>query len=168
MTYRVKMLVVTVLLFVGCEYISPLDEEHNIPIDSAVLGVWQHIPDNGRQPDRAEQLMVAKFSNTEYVIFLDGFFFRGYPISLGGISCVQLQVLADWNGPVKRTEKNLFHVATYQLEKGELTIKRLNVSLVDNMLKREDLRKEFLKNKDSKDLFIEPMKFKKMELNFRR
>ncbi|MHB8845835.1 MAG: hypothetical protein ACYC7L_13930 [Nitrospirota bacterium] len=162
------MLIMTVLLLVGCEYISPLDEEHTIPIDPAVLGLWQPVLVEGRKFDRAEQLMIMKFSDTEYVIFVSGIFFRGYPINVGGIHCVQLQVLADWNGPVKRAEKNLFQVATYHLEKDELTVKRLNGSLVDNMLKRDELRKEFLKYKDSKDLFIEPVKFKKVEQDFRR
>jgi hypothetical protein len=158
-----KILVISVLLLAGCQYISPIEEEHKIPIDEAVLGFWKPIYEKERKPDPAEELLVMKFSETEYVIFAGGIFFRGYPINVGGIPCVQLQVIADWEGPVKKTEKNLFHVATYQLENGELTVKRLNESLLHNTLNREDLRKEFLKHKNNKELFNEPMKFRRME-----
>ena len=39
---------ITALFLIGCEYEAPLDKEHDIPIDTSVLGLWEYIPENGR------------------------------------------------------------------------------------------------------------------------
>ncbi|MDA2939198.1 hypothetical protein MYX75_13175 [Acidobacteria bacterium AH-259-A15] len=109
-----------------------------------------------------------KCSNTEYLIHYpigeDGMYFRGYPIKIGDVSCVQVEVLGNEDGPLDGDEKDLFHVVSYQLEKSELTIKTLNTDLVDDELKdSEALKKAFLGHEGSKDLFTDPGKFRKIK-----
>ncbi len=162
------MLVVAVLLFAGC-YESPLTKEHSIAVDSAVLGLWEWIPDEGEEANANERMMILKYSDTEYLIHYpigdEGMYFRGYPIKIGDVSCVQIEVLGDYEGPPDTEyRKKFFIVASYRLTNAELEIKTLNMDLVDEDLKEsEALKKAFLKHKDNKDLFIEPGKFRKVK-----
>ena len=57
-----------VLFLVGCVYDSPLTQEHTIPIDPAVLGLWEQIPKEGEKTNPDERILVMKFSATEYSI----------------------------------------------------------------------------------------------------
>jgi len=88
MKCKLALLTAAVLLITGCEYESPLTKEHNIAVDSAVLGLWEAIPDKGEEPKQNERMMVLKYSGTEYLIHYpvgkDGAYFRGYPIKIGG------------------------------------------------------------------------------------
>jgi len=161
-------LTVAVLLLAGCEYESPLTKEHSIAIDSAVLGLWEPIPDEGEKPKQDERMMILKYSDTEYLLHYpvgkDGLYYRCYPIKIGGVSCVQLQVIGTGDGPLKKDEKDLFHVVSHQLANAELEIKLLNTDLVDDDLKTtEALRQSFLNHKGNKDLFTNPGKFKRIE-----
>ncbi len=156
--------VLLALLLIGCEYDSPLTKEHSVSVDSAVLGLWEEIHDEGGEPER---MMILKYSTTEYLIHYpvgkDGFYYRGYPIKIGGISCVQLQIIGTKDGPLKG-EKEAFLVVSYQLTDGKLEIKILNTDLVDDDLKTtEALVQEFLNHKDNKDLFINPGRFKRIK-----
>ncbi len=36
------LLIITVLFLAGCTYEKPLVKEHAIPVDSSVLGLWEH------------------------------------------------------------------------------------------------------------------------------
>ena len=154
-------------LVAGCEYESPLTTEHNIAIDSAVLGLWEELkPDEGVEPKEDEQMMILKYSDTEYLIHYptgkNGIYYRGYPIKIGGISCVQLQIIGTDDGPPKKDETELFHVVSYQLTDGQLEIKTLDTDLVNDDLKTtEELHKAFLKHKENKDLFKDPGVFRK-------
>ena len=167
MKSKTALLMGTVLLFCGCEYEAPLTEDHTIAIDSAVLGLWEAIPDEGEEPDQDERMMILKYSTTEYMIHYpvkdDGMYFRAYPVKLGDVSCVQLQAIGTSEGPPKKDEKNLFHVASYRLANGELEIKLLNADLVDDDLKTtEVLTQSFLKHKGNKKLFINPGGFRRV------
>jgi hypothetical protein len=163
------ILPVVVLLFLaGCEYEAPLTEEHSISIDQSVLGLWEPVPDKGEQPDQNERMMVLKYTETEYLIHYpigkDGMYFRGYPIKIGGVPCVQIQIIGTAEGNLDKDNKELFHVVSYQLSNGELIIKTLNTNLVNHDLKdSEALKKAFLKHKDNKDLFRDPGRFRKIE-----
>ena len=55
-----------VLFLCGCEYEAPLTEKHNAPIDPAVLGLWETLPENS--DEEKERMMILKFSSTEYII----------------------------------------------------------------------------------------------------
>jgi hypothetical protein len=146
------------LLLAGCEYESPFTTEHRIAIDPSVLGVWAPKPKEGDEPKDDVRMMILKYSDTEYLIHYpagdDGIYYRGYPIKIGGISCVQLQIVGTKNGPPKKDEKELFHAVSYQLTNGDLEIKTLNTDLVADKLKTtSELREAFEKQKDNNDLF---------------
>ena len=168
MKSKTAFLMGAVLLFCGCEYEAPLTEDHTIAIDSAVLGLWEAIPDEGEEPDQDERMMILKYSNTEYMIHYpvkdDGIYFRAYPVKIGDVSCVQLQAIGTGDGPPEKDEKSLFHVASYRLTGAELEIKILNTGLVDDDLKTTDaLTHSFLKHKGSKKLFINPGRFRRVK-----
>lgn len=168
MKYLMALLTIAVLLLAGCVYESPLTKKHDIEIDSAVLGVWEPIPDKGDAPKKDERMMILKYSDTEYLIHYppggnDEAYYRGYPIKIGGVSCVQLQVIGTADGPPAKGRKELFHVVSYQLKDGQLEIKTLNTDLVDDDLKTTDeLRKAFIEHIDNKGLFKNPGVFRRI------
>ena len=162
------LLTVAVLLLAGCEYESPLTKEHNIAVDSAVLGMWELIPDEREEPKQAERMMILKYSDTEYLLHYpigkNGLYYRCYSIKVGGVSCVQLIFIGTDDGPPEKDEKDLFHVISYQLANDELKIKLLNTDLVDDDLKTtEALKQSFLKHKGNKELFTNPGKFRRIK-----
>ena len=155
-----------ILCLAGCKYEAPLTREHSIPVDASVLGFWEVVPDGNGSPDSSEHMMVLQFSETEYLIHYSAkeepMYFRGYPIKIGGVSCVQLQLIGIDYKPVDRQQKDLFHVAAYESVNGELIIRTLNSDLVGDGLKdTEALEKAFLKHKDSRELFANPCRFRK-------
>ena len=174
---RVMMLVLVALFLVGCEYESPLTKEHSISVDSAVLGLWEFVPEKGKDSDQSQRMLILKYSDTEYLIydFLEkggkvGMYSRGYPIKIGNVPCVQIErigtVSLDKDVPIalEKSEWPIFDVVSYALANGELTIKILNTDLVDDELKdSEALRESFLKHKGNKDLFTDPGKFRRIE-----
>lgn len=163
------MFVTAILLLVGCEYESPLTKEHNIAVDPAVLGVWEPIQVTDDKAKQDERMIILKYSDTEYLIHYpsggrDQAYYRGYPIKIGGVSCVQLQIIGTDEGPLQKDEKGLFSVASYHLTAGKLEINLLNTDLVDDALKTSaELRQAFLKHKDNKELFEDPGVFRKIK-----
>jgi len=169
MRYIVALVTVTLLFLAGCKYEAPLSEEHAIPIDLSVLGVWEPQIDGKDGSGVDEHMLILKYSDTEYLIHYppggnDETYYRAYPIKIGGISCVQLQVIGTDVGMPNRGDKDLFHVVSYELKKGILEIRTLNPELVDDNLKTtEALLKSFLSHKDNKDLFTNSVKFKQIK-----
>ena len=162
-------LFITVLFLAGC-YESPLTQEHTISIDSSVLGRWELVPEKGKEADPEERILILKYSDTEYLIQYPDYpsksrlYYRGYPIKIGNVSCVQVEIIGSQDGPPDKDDKELFHVVSYVLAKGELEIKVLNTDLVSHRLKNsEALRKAFLKHQDNKDLFRDPGKFRRIK-----
>ncbi|MDD5166232.1 MAG: hypothetical protein PHQ57_02440, partial [Candidatus Omnitrophica bacterium] len=75
-----------------------------------------------------------------------------------------LEVIGIKDGLPDKNEKRLFHVVSYSLIKGELEVKTLNTDLVSVELKSSEALKEaFLRNRDNKDLFINPDKFRRIK-----
>lgn len=164
------MFTAVVFLLAGCQYESPLTKEHHIAVDPAVLGVWKVVQNKeGQPPQQEERMIILKYSDTEYLIHYppggnDEIYYRGYPIKIGGLSCVQLQVIGTDDGPPKEDEKNLFFVASYGLKDGRLAIRTLNTEVVDDSLKTTDeLRKAFLANRDNRELFKDAGVFRKIK-----
>ncbi|MBW1802735.1 MAG: hypothetical protein JRJ85_18615, partial [Deltaproteobacteria bacterium] len=134
------LVIVTLLFLAGCKYEAPLTKEHAIPVDSSVLGVWEPQTDKEKTSGADERMMILKYSDTEYLIHYppggnDETYYRGYPIKIGGISCIQLQVIGTDEGTPKKGFKDLFHVVSYKVKKGILEIRILNTDLVDDNLK---------------------------------
>ena len=150
----------------GCEYETPLTEKHTTPIDLAALGLWETVLENS--DEEKERMMILKFSSTEYIIHYpvreNAMYFRAYPIKVGGVSCVQLQPIGSNEGPPDQGEKGLYHVASYQLSDVKLEIKLLNEKLVDDELKKSaELTRAFLEHKENKNLFVNPVKFRRIK-----
>ena len=173
MKLKIIFMIALIFLIAGCEYETSLTDEHKIPVDKAVIGLWDAVPEKGgvsdpkdRVSDSKERLMVLKYTDTEYLVHYptgdEGFYFRGYPVRIGGISCVQIRLIGDSNGGIKTGEKK-YHVVSYQFVKGELEIKTLNTDLVDKNIKdRNKLKIAFLTNKNKGELFRNPVRFKKV------
>jgi hypothetical protein len=163
------LLIITVLFVAGCTYEKPLIKEHAIPVDSSVLGLWEPQPDGGEESGTDERMVILKFSDTEYLIHYppggnDETYYRGYPIKIGGISCVQLQVIGTEDGMPKKDVKALFAVVSYELKQGILEIRTLNNDMVDDDLKTtEALVQSFLNHKDNKELFTNPVRFRQLK-----
>ena len=155
-----------VLFLCGCEYEAPLTKKHTTPIDPAVLGLWETLPENS--DEEKERMMILKFSSTEYISHYpvrgNAMYFQAYPIKVGGVSCVQLQAIGSNEGPPDQGEKGLYHVASYQLSDAKLEIKLLNEKLVDDELKKSaELTRAFLEHKENKNLFANPVKFRRIK-----
>jgi hypothetical protein len=157
-------LIILGLFISGCIYKVPFVAEHTIPIDPAVLGLWE-FNERGEKPDR---MMVLKFSDTEYLVHYPfsvedgGMYFRAYPIKLGGITAIQIQWIGTAEGDVANEERK-YQLIAYTLINGELEIRPLNNDLVNkDLTTSEELRQAFLKNKDNKELFYNPGRFKKV------
>ncbi|MDP3283424.1 MAG: hypothetical protein Q8M56_03240 [Desulfobacterales bacterium] len=164
---KLKIIFMVALMFViaGCEYETSLTDEHKIPVDKAVLGLWDAVPENGGVSDPKERLMVLKYTDTEYLVHYpagdEGFYFRGYPIRIGGISCVQIRLIGDSNGDIKTGDRK-YQVVSYQFVSGELEVKTLNTDMVDKkIIDRNKLNTVFLKNKNKGELFRNPARFRK-------
>jgi len=160
--------ILVALMLFGCRYESPLQEQHTLPVDASVMGVWEPLPDEGEGPVDDERMIVLKYSDTEYLIHYDAkndeMYYRGYPIRVGDTSCVQIQVIGTNLGPPKKSIKDLFHVVSYEVTNGVLELRSLNTNLVDEDLKGSQALKEaFLRHKDHKNLFIDPGRFKRVE-----
>jgi hypothetical protein len=168
MKFTTTLPALAALLLAGCVYEAPLVVEHKIAIDPAVLGLWEEIPDTGQTPGPDHRMMILKFSDTEYLVHYptgsDGIYYRAYPVKIGGLSCVQLQVLGTKDGPPRKDQNTPFHAASYRLADGKLEIKTLNKDLVDEKLKTtKDLAAAFLARKDDAALFTNPGSFRKIK-----
>ncbi|VGO15844.1 hypothetical protein PDESU_04431 [Pontiella desulfatans] len=148
-----------VVLIAGCEYEEPLVKEHTIAIDQALIGLWEPVPRKGVHEDEDDRMMVLRYSGTEYLIHhpmgQNSIYYRGYPIKLGGVACVQLEAIGTGEGDVEEADKNhLFHVARYAITNGVLDVRLLNEDVVSNNLKTtEELRKVFIENSGNIELF---------------
>ncbi len=94
------------------------------------------------------------------------FYLRGYAIEVERVPAVQLQILGNEDGPVDDTAEERYSVVSYQLIYGglvELVVAELNTDLVDEDLETsEAIRQAFVVHKDNKDLFTDPILFRKI------
>lgn len=163
---KVSWTLIFTLLFLGaCDYDVPLTTEHNIPIDQTILGSWEMVSWNKR---KVTGLSILEFSNTEYTVHYfedDGdLYFRAYPIHIGGVSAVQLELLGDEDGPVDKDGKDRYLVASYNMVDGILQITTLNTDIVSGELSNSGaLSEAFIANKDNPELFNDPGFFKRLE-----
>jgi hypothetical protein len=154
MKNKVAVLLISVLLLgAGCEYEVPLAEKKDLPIDSALLGLWE----SGGEKEDKETIAVSRYSDTEYAILFVSdnkeTRLRGYPIEVAEISCVQLVT-------VEEKKENRYYVITYELSKGFLIVRMLNAS--KDLKSSIELRNAFIKNKDNNELFVQRAIFKKV------
>ena len=165
MKHFLPFLVFLLLCVAACEYQEPLSEKQNIPIDQALLGLWEPAPEKNEPKPSGEWILAMKYSDTEYIIHYqtgtDSMYFRAYPLKVGDISCVQLQLIGNASGPLAKTEP-AYQVAFVTLTGDEVTIRMMNTSVVGRDLRSPGLREAFLKNSKNTNLFREPVKFRRV------
>ncbi len=155
---------VGILAMMGCVYKAPLAPKQNIKIDNAVLGAWQA---TDAAAGIADKLVVLEYTDTEYLVCYQGdkinMYFRGYPVKVEGISCVQLQLIGTADGVVKKEERK-FNVLSYTASKDAIEIRLLNNEIIDaELATTEELQAAFAKNKDNAKLFGDAVKFTRVK-----
>lgn len=155
------------LALTGCLYDSPLTEEHRIPIDPSILGLWEAASDPLEPAEARDRVMILKFSDTEYLIhhmaLADARYYRGYPVEVGGLACMQLQCIGTPGGMPEKGAKAFIPVS-YRMIDGQLEVRLINNDLIDEELKGSTaLRKAFLAHKDDLQLFRDPARFRRLE-----
>lgn len=163
------------LMLSGCIYEAPLVAENKLPIDPAIVGLWEPVSEEGKEPERNgdnplkkilekspedSRLLILQFSEKEYMISeSNNIHYRAYSIELGGKRCVQLQVISTNGGPMdwKDEKPRPFLVCFFEIKNGELAVHTLNEGLVSGDLRTTaELQEAFLKNKDNPELFEKP------------
>lgn len=153
--------VALIFLFVlaACQYVVPLSEDHNINIDSALLGHWAMLPDQNDPGGSIDSMTILQFSETEYLINYvsegSGMFFRAYLIEAGEQTLLQLQLLGTDEGPAEDSaNEHRYIVARYVLQQDRLEITTLNTELVSrDLMDSESLMQAYLANLDNPELF---------------
>lgn len=154
-------LAIVSLILAGCRYVAPLTAQHTIPVDPALLGLWDKVDQNGEHPD--ERLLILKFSKTEYLIYDGSVYYRGYNIKIGKIPCLQVQIIGGESGP-DIEDVGRYDVATYAFRNNELRVRILNSNKVSDELKDSvSLRRAFLKHQNDKDLFVKEIRFHRLQ-----
>ncbi len=162
-----SLLLSAALFLAGCEYDAPLTTDHTVPIDPALVGAWLEQSDGDNNAEPANRLVVLKFSTTEYLIHYpttekEGAYYRGYPIQIGGVSCVQLELLGSAVGPVNEAKRYL--VANTRLAGNRLEVRILNRDVIGTDLSgTAAIREAFLKHAADPALFNDPGVFIRAE-----
>jgi len=166
---RKRRLITVFALFIltACDYDVPLVGEASLPIDQALLGTWEAIPENRDEQKLPARIMVRQENANLYVIeYGDGesaIYFKGWLAELEGSHFMQLEVTGDDKGPVGAKDDNLFSVVSYALEDGKLVVRSLNTDLVDaELADTAALQAAFAANRDNPGLFHEPRYFRKL------
>ncbi|HEX2767690.1 MAG TPA: hypothetical protein VHN12_00255 [Geobacteraceae bacterium] len=165
MKHFLLSLLFLLLSVAGCEYQEPLYEKQNISIDQALLGLWEPAPEKNEPKPSGEWILALKYSDTEYLIHYhtgsDSMYFRAYPLKVGDISCLQLQLIGNDSGPLAKTDP-AWQVAFVTRTGDEVTIRMMNTSVVGRDLRGPGLREAFLKNSKNTNFFREPVKFRRV------
>lgn len=150
-------------LLAGCDYTVPLVKTPDMPVDTAIIGSWQRVKNDGQ----TERLLVLPLNKQEYMVSFpagspDAMFARACPCRVSALSLVQIQ----WIGTAKGHQPEdgrVFQYAVYMVAGDTITIRLLNADLVHRNVKTsEELRMAIDSNKEKQNLFREDMVFKKM------
>lgn len=157
------MCLFVILLLCGCIYEVPVVEEAVIPVDPALTGTWQEIPDEGKLADSADRMVVLAFSANEYIVAFsptdDAIYYRAYLIKVDDLMLVQLKMLE-----LAGDKKKSYLVCRYAVQDGILTVETLNADVVSDDIKDSAaLRETLLANRDNPDLFKEQSRYRKLE-----
>lgn len=167
---------VVALALAGCDYEAPLSSEATIPIDPALLGAWELVPETAAEKDDAEKenadkeklsadpdgpLVILRFSATEYLVHdPGGQFFRGTLVDIGGHRVLQLEDLGTAAGPRQGPPAFVFGTATVTGD--TLSFSLLNDTLVPSSNRTTaDIRAALLANRAAADLFEPLVRFRR-------
>ena len=166
---RNHALITLFILFVltACDYNAPLVGEATLPIDRALLGTWEHIPEDKDGQEPLPRLVIRQGSANLYEIELsDGdsiSYAKGWLAELEGIRFIQWEYTGDEKGPVDAEDTNLFSVVTYALDNDELVVRSLNTDLVnEDLADTAALQAAFVANRDDPKLFYYQEKYRKL------
>jgi hypothetical protein len=153
-----------IFLLAACEFDVPLTTEHVIPINQAVLGSWELVPEENDSP---ASMKIMEFSDTEYLVhYVENeleLFFRAYAINVDGLDAIQLEAIGDEDGPVDKNHDDRYMVASYRIVDGKLETRTLNTELVSKELSDSALlRAAFIEHKENPELFNDPGFFKRV------
>ena len=159
------IIVAAMLIISGCEYQEPLAEKQNLPIDESLVGQWNALPDSNDTSPVQDRIIVLKLSGTEYLVHYytgsGSMYFRAYPLKVGNIECLQLQLLGYQDGRLARNDAP-FQVAKYTVSGDIVEIRMMNTSVISPKLAGNDeIREAFIKNQANDKLFREPGKFRR-------
>lgn len=154
------------LCLAACEYDVAITTDHNIPINRGLLGSWEAIPGEDEADDNT-RLQVIEFSETEYLVhYFEGdesLYFRAYPVKIGNVNAIQLELIGDDNESIDHDKEDRFVVASTRLLEGKLEVRTLNTELVSAQLSdSQSLRDAFLANIKNPELFNDPGVFKRV------
>ena len=152
-----------VLALCSCVYDVPLAEEALLPIDPALVGIWQLIPEEGEAIDPEERLIILPFSTNEYVVVKSpgegAVYFRAYLVRVDDLLLIQL----EWLG-VAPEDGDRYQVCRYRLEEGVLTAEMLNDKIVGaEIADSKALRETILANRANPDLFFDPGRYRRRD-----
>ena len=156
------------LILTACDYDAPLVGEASLPIDQALLGTWEAIPEDRDEQKTPERIVISQESAKLYVIeHIDGesiIYFKGWLAELEGSHFMQVEVTGDNDkGPVGAEDDNLFSVVSYTLNNGELVVRELNTDLVNaELADTAALQAAFVANRDNPSLFHKPGQYRKL------
>ena len=160
--------VLIVLILTACDYDVPLVGEALLPIDQALLGTWEAIPEDRDGQESLERIVIRQESAKLYVIeHIDGesiIYFKGWLAELEGRHFMQVEVTGDNDkGPVGAEDDNLFSVVSYTLNNGALVVRSLNTDLVKaELADASALQAAFVANRDNPSLFHKPGQYRKL------
>lgn len=160
------VLALALVLCGGCVYEVPVTPDHAIPVDPAMVGLWQAVPEPGQAEAPDERMLVLQYSETEYAIRYpsgkDAMYFRGYPIKVGNLRCVQVQLIGAEDRPVKDGDRK-YQVVTCQLADGVLEVRTLNPDVISKAATTSaDLARAIRANLADPALFKDPGRFRKV------
>lgn len=166
---RKHRLITVFILFIlsACDYDVPLIGEASLPIDQALLGTWEAIPEDLNEQNSPVRIVIGQEGANLYVIeYVDGesiIYFRGWLAELEGSRFIQVEVTGDDKGPVGAEDGNLFSVFSYALDNRGLVVRSLNTDLVNaELTDTAALQAAFAASKDNPSLFHEPGHFRKL------
>ena len=161
---RMLLMAAAGALLAGCDYTVPLVKTANLPIDPAVVGLWQRTGGD----NKVERLLVLPLSRQEYLVVFpagseDALYARGCLWRGGSTTLVQL----DWFGTARGglpDDTRTFQYASYRVESGTLTCRLLNPDVVPRELASSDaLAKAIADSQDNPTRYRDGMVFQKVQ-----
>lgn len=115
----------------GCDYTVPLNETPELPIDSALIGVWERTTNQGEK----QRLLVLPLSKNEYLVSFpaqakDALFARASLCKTAGKTFLQLAWFGTAKG-VTPEDSRVYQYATYAVAGDTLKGRLLNAEVVD-------------------------------------
>lgn len=160
-------LLILALILAGCAYDVPLSEPQDLPLNLALIGIWESLPDSEAVTDDAQQMIVLPCGDGEFFVHIrsgpEGLYCRAYPIVVEGERYHQVQLI----GTVDSTSLSVaggYHVVWCRLAEGILEVRTLNTDRVDTGIATSAaLLAAFRERRTDPDLFIDPARFRRVD-----